>query len=54
MKPEHRPAKTCVVCGRPFLWRKKWERAWAEITTCSDRCRNTRRRLKAASLPTSG
>ena len=20
------PSKVCVVCGRPFAWRKKWER----------------------------
>ncbi|WP_442887907.1 DUF2256 domain-containing protein [Congregicoccus parvus] len=38
------PTKTCVVCGRPFAWRKKWERCWQEITTCSDACRSVRRR----------
>jgi hypothetical protein len=20
------PSKTCVVCGLPFTWRKKWEK----------------------------
>ena len=20
------PTKPCVVCGRPFKWRKKWEK----------------------------
>ncbi|MFM2162516.1 MAG: hypothetical protein RLZZ383_2028 [Pseudomonadota bacterium] len=53
MKPSDRPTKCCVICGRPFTWRKKWARAWAEITTCSDRCRDTRRRLKVGPPPTS-
>ncbi|MFO0577475.1 MAG: DUF2256 domain-containing protein [Polyangia bacterium] len=43
------PHKVCVFCGRPFSWRKKWARAWAEITTCSDRCRSARRRRERAS-----
>ena len=25
---EQLPQKICVVCGRPFTWRKKWERDW--------------------------
>ena len=37
--------KVCVVCDRPFTWRKKWERSWDEITTCSKRCNSERRRL---------
>jgi hypothetical protein len=28
----------CVICVRPFTWRKKWERSWEERTTCSKRC----------------
>ena len=36
------PEKTCVTCGRPFTWRKKWEKVWAEVRYCSDRCRNAR------------
>lgn len=36
--------KTCVVCQRPFTWRKKWERVWDEVTTCSKRCNSERRR----------
>ncbi|WP_430426334.1 DUF2256 domain-containing protein [Phenylobacterium sp.] len=34
------PAKTCVACGRPFTWRKKWARDWANVKYCSDRCRS--------------
>ena len=33
------PEKTCPVCGRPFAWRKKWERDWERVIYCSDRCR---------------
>jgi len=29
------PSKICVVCGRPFTWRKKWERCWDEVTCCT-------------------
>ncbi|MCX7064318.1 MAG: DUF2256 domain-containing protein [Proteobacteria bacterium] len=32
------PLKTCVVCGRPFAWRKKWSRTWDEVNTCSEPC----------------
>ncbi len=39
-------AKTCAVCARRFTWRKKWERCWDEVTTCSKRC-NTERRRRA-------
>ena len=34
-----RPEKTCPVCGRPFQWRKKWERDWDRVVYCSDGCR---------------
>jgi len=34
-----RPEKTCPVCGRPFQWRKKWERDWDRVVYCSDACR---------------
>lgn len=33
------PTKICAVCGRPFEWRKKWERNWDEVRYCSERCR---------------
>jgi hypothetical protein len=33
------PQKPCVACGRPFSWRKKWERCWEQVRYCSDRCR---------------
>lgn len=31
--------KTCVVCLRPFKWRKKWEKIWNEVKYCSEKCR---------------
>mmetsp|Transcript_9523 Transcript_9523/g.20081 ORF Transcript_9523/g.20081 Transcript_9523/m.20081 type:complete len:121 (-) Transcript_9523:15-377(-) len=39
------PEKICVVCGRPFAWRKKWERSWDEVTCCSKKCNSQRRSL---------
>jgi hypothetical protein len=37
--PSERASKVCAVCGRPFSWRKKWERDWENVRYCSDRCR---------------
>ncbi|THF87996.1 DUF2256 domain-containing protein [Deinococcus sp. KSM4-11] len=37
--PSQRASKVCAVCGRPFTWRKKWERDWEHVKYCSDRCR---------------
>lgn len=37
--PEAGASKVCRVCGRPFSWRKRWEKNWDEVRTCSDRCR---------------
>jgi hypothetical protein len=34
------PTKICPACGRPFAWRKKWEKVWEQVKYCSDRCRN--------------
>lgn len=34
--------KFCAVCGRRIEWRKKWERDWASVRACSDRCKRTR------------
>ncbi|MBC8128893.1 MAG: DUF2256 domain-containing protein [Rhizobiaceae bacterium] len=33
------PEKPCVHCGRPMVWRKKWEKTWQDVKYCSDRCR---------------
>ncbi|MGB7415348.1 MAG: DUF2256 domain-containing protein [Thermosynechococcaceae cyanobacterium] len=39
--------KICLVCDRPFTWRKKWANCWDEVKYCSERCR--RRSGKAQS-----
>ncbi|WP_404817648.1 DUF2256 domain-containing protein [Vibrio panuliri] len=36
------PSKLCFVCGRPFSWRKKWQRCWQDVKYCSKRCRSLR------------
>ena len=38
------PQKDCVTCGRPFTWRKKWARDWAQVKYCSRRCAGARPR----------
>jgi len=38
------PTKLCVLCGRPFVWRKKWARDWVNVKYCSERCRTAPRR----------
>ncbi|WP_344827707.1 DUF2256 domain-containing protein [Rurimicrobium arvi] len=40
------PEKICATCGRPFSWRKKWERVWDEVCYCSDRCRSEKNKLR--------
>lgn len=39
VKKSNLPTRTCAACGRPFTWRKKWERDWENVKYCSDRCR---------------
>ena len=36
------PKKICIVCKRPFTWRKKWERNWENVKYCSKRCRGNK------------
>jgi hypothetical protein len=36
------PSKVCVVCQRPFVWRKKWRKVWDDVKYCSDACRAKR------------
>jgi hypothetical protein len=38
-KKPHLPTKTCLTCGLPFAWRKKWRRTWPAVKYCSERCR---------------
>ena len=41
------PQKVCATCARPFTWRKKWEKVWAEVKYCSDKCRQDSKNKKA-------
>lgn len=43
VKKENLPEKICMACGRPFSWRKKWEKNWADVKYCSDRCRKAKK-----------
>ncbi|WP_306250016.1 DUF2256 domain-containing protein [Parvularcula sp. IMCC14364] len=45
------PQKVCVTCGRPFTWRKKWEKVWHEVRYCSDRCRREKSRSADSKKP---
>jgi hypothetical protein len=40
------PTKVCPVCGLPFSWRKKWEKNWANVVYCSERCRRNKNKAK--------
>jgi hypothetical protein len=41
-KKQNLPHKICAVCEKPFAWRKKWARDWAEVKYCSERCKRQR------------
>ncbi|MCP9746709.1 DUF2256 domain-containing protein [Lacihabitans sp. CS3-21] len=45
MKKQHLPSKTCLTCGRPFDWRKKWEKVWEEVKYCSEKCRKNKSKI---------
>ncbi|MFO7992685.1 MAG: DUF2256 domain-containing protein [Marinobacter sp.] len=42
-KKPHLPEKICIVCERPFTWRRKWARDWNNVRYCSERCRRAGR-----------
>jgi len=42
-KKLHLKSKVCLVCNRPFAWRKKWENDWNEVQYCSERCRRNKK-----------
>ncbi len=44
MKKSNLPSKICVVCERPFAWRKKWAKVWSDVKYCSERCRRTNKK----------
>lgn len=42
VKKQYLPTKLCIVCNKPFSWRKKWEKVWEEVKYCSDKCRGNK------------
>ena len=42
VKKENLPTKVCIICSRPFTWRKKWEKVWDEVKYCSNQCKNNK------------
>ena len=42
VKKQDLPEKTCLVCQKPFTWRKKWEKNWEMVKYCSVRCKKTK------------
>ena len=44
IKKENLPSKVCIICQRPFSWRKKWEKLWDEVKFCSEKCRRNKMR----------
>ena len=41
-------AKDCAHCGKVMTMRKKWEKNWADVRYCSDRCRKESTRERRA------
>jgi hypothetical protein len=39
------PSKICLVCNRPFTWRKKWSNVWEEVKYCSEKCRRSKDKI---------
>jgi hypothetical protein len=39
IKKTNLPSKTCLVCNRPFSWRKKWEKVWDDVKYFIYKCR---------------
>ncbi|MBB42681.1 MAG: hypothetical protein CMM44_02830 [Rhodospirillaceae bacterium] len=38
--------KTCNVCKRNFVWRRKWADNWEQVKYCSKRCQTFSKRGK--------
>jgi hypothetical protein len=46
MKKSDLPQKICLVCKKPYTWRKKWEKNWNEVKYCSERCKRNKNNEK--------
>ncbi len=47
MRKSNLPSKICLVCKRPFNWRKKWARDWDQVKYCSERCKRNKNNDKS-------
>ena len=47
MKKDQLPSKICIICKRPFNWRKKWSKVWNEVKYCSNACKKKKNNLSA-------
>jgi hypothetical protein len=36
------PNKICIICEKPFSWRKEWSKEWSEVKYCSKKCVNNK------------
>jgi hypothetical protein len=45
VQKQNLPLKMCVVCEKPFTWRKKWEKVWDKVKYCSDKCRMSKNKI---------
>ena len=39
---QHLPEKLCKTCARTMTWRKAWEKNWADVLYCSEKCRRNK------------
>ncbi len=42
IKKHNLPEKTCIICKKPFTWRKKWEKVWEQVKYCSEKCKRSK------------
>ena len=40
---EYLPDKYCLVCEKPFTWRKKWKQNWENVKYCSRKCKSQKK-----------
>ena len=42
VKKHNLPEKICIICKKPFTWRKKWEKVWEQVKYCSEKCKRSK------------
>ncbi|MFL2715626.1 MAG: DUF2256 domain-containing protein [Gammaproteobacteria bacterium] len=41
-KKKYLPSKVCLICNKPFTWRKKWKKDWDNVLYCSEKCKRSK------------